>query len=238
MCSKTGWPRSKAREGWPGRGDRHGGNLSAGPHVPQQRRPPDRQRGALRGRGGAVRAASPAVRHRGQPGGHERPRSGPGPGCAPTRASSTWRRRRTRSCASRTLPVLAGIADAAARCWSSTRPGPGRLCSGCLALGADYVIHSLTKYLNGHGDAVARCRAAGGHPAHPQGDAGASGRRAQPVQRLVDQPRPGDAAGADGAPLPERRQGRGVPRNAPESLAVWFIPASPATRTTRSRSGR
>ena len=73
-------PAGRARRcgGRPGRGDRHGRDLGAGAHLPQQRRSPHRQRGVLRGRGGAVRAAPPALRHRGQPGGHERPRSGPG----------------------------------------------------------------------------------------------------------------------------------------------------------------
>jgi cystathionine beta-lyase/cystathionine gamma-synthase len=50
-----------------------------------------------------------------------------------------------------------------------------------LALGADFVVHSLTKYLNGHGDALGGAILGSGKErgAHPQGYAGSSGRAAQ-----------------------------------------------------------
>ena len=122
--------------------------------VPQQRRPPHRQRGVLRG---AVELF-----------GLHLPRFGievslvdtsdlaaGASRAAPQHAhSSTWRHRRIRSCAWQTSARWPGspTPPGALLAVDSTWAGP--TLQRPLALGADYVIHSLTKYLNGHGDAL------------------------------------------------------------------------------------
>ena len=202
------------------------------------RRPPRRQRGVLCGLSRIVRPAPPPLRHRGEAGRHERRRPGRGPRCAPTRSSFTLRRRRIRSCALRTSPRWQG-------CRRRGHPAGGRLHLGGpdaaapAALGADYVIHSLTKYLNGHGDAL------GGAVLGPQ-------RRIQRIRQemlvhLGGALSPFNAwlilRGLATLPLRMAKHCRNAPEVArflaahPRSSA-WSIPASPATRTMTSRSGR
>ena len=50
--------------------------------------------------------------------------------------------------------VARGRARAAARAWSSTTRSRRRTCRRPLALGADVVVHSTTKYLGGHSDTL------------------------------------------------------------------------------------
>jgi methionine-gamma-lyase len=65
-----------------------------------------------------------------------------------------------------------------------------------LELAADYVLHSMTKYLCGHGDAAGY-----GHP---------PGRVAESVQRLADHAGDRDTAAADGRPCRRGVEGRPV----------------------------
>ncbi len=81
-----------------------------------------------------------------------------------------------------------------------------------IELGADYVVHSLTKYIGGHGDALGGAvvgkrtpgQAAPGHRHSP-------GRLAEPLQRLAHHARPGHAASADGGPRRGGDEGRPLP---------------------------
>ena len=109
-----------------------------------------------------------------------------------------------------------------------------------LALGADFVVHSLTKYLNGHGDALGGVVLGSdrGRAAHPQRYAGPPRRRAQPLQRLADHARADHLAAADAAALPERPAGRPIPGKPSQSGIASSIRAWKATRTTHWPPGR
>lgn len=52
------------------------------------------------------------------------------------------------------IAALAGVAHSAGALLAVDSTWAGPLLQQPLALGADYVVHSLTKYLNGHGDAL------------------------------------------------------------------------------------
>ena len=52
------------------------------------------------------------------------------------------------------IPALAGVAHSAGALLAVDSTFAGPTIQRPLALGADYVVHSLTKYLNGHGDAL------------------------------------------------------------------------------------
>ena len=63
----------------------------------------------------------------------------------PDQPAAGHRRHRARLPGSPTTPV---------RCWPSTTRSRRRTCSGRIALGADVVMHSTTKYLGGHSDVI------------------------------------------------------------------------------------
>ena len=115
-----------------------------------------------------------------------------------------------------------------------------------LALGADVVVHSTTKYAGGHSDVVGGAVVvAAGATTRDGGRLGADrlpperdGRRGRPVRRLARAARPEDPRGAHGAAL---RQRRGA-----SSTSCWRTPGSPrcttracpTTRTTTSPRAR
>ena len=77
-----------------------------------------------------------------------------GPPCAPRRGWCGSRRRRTRSSASPTSRPSRGSRTRPGRCSSSTTPSPRPYLQTPIALGADVVVHSTTKYAGGHSDVI------------------------------------------------------------------------------------
>ena len=71
------------------------------------------------------------------------------------RASSGWRRRAIRCGASPTSPPRRRSPMRRGRRWRSNSTCATPIFTRPLALGADVVMHSATKYLNGHSDAIA-----------------------------------------------------------------------------------
>ena len=98
-----------------------------------------------------------------------------------------------------------------------------------LALGADLVVHSTTKYLNGHSDSIGGVvdrDARRGHrvaEVHPE----LGGRDSEPVRFVAGAARHQDAAAAHGAALGQRPGARAVPRSASEGHAGVSIPGLP-----------
>ena len=71
-----------------------------------------------------------------------------------TTRSCGWRRRRTRCCASADLAAVAELAHAAGALLVVDNTFATPYLQQPLALGADVVVHSTTKYLGGHSDVV------------------------------------------------------------------------------------
>ena len=86
--------------------------------------------------------------------GHVGPRRGPARRSGRTRRWSTSSRRRTRPCWSPTSGRCPSSRTPTARSWSSTTRSPAPTCRRPLDLGADVVLHSVTKFINGHADVV------------------------------------------------------------------------------------
>ena len=109
-----------------------------------------------------------------------------------------------------------------------------------LALGADIVVHSTTKYLGGHSDVVGGALVVDDDDlaerlrVPPERD----GRGQRPVRRLADPARHQDPRRPDGPALRQRRADRRVPRPPPEGHArstTRACPTTPATRRPPSR---
>ena len=100
-----------------------------------------------------------------------------------------------------------------------------------LALGADIVLHSTTKYLGGHSDVVGGF--AGDERPDDRGAAAlppeVARRRAGPVRRLARAARGQDARRPDGPPLRQRARRRRVPRGHPRVERVLYpgLPTHP-----------
>ena len=125
-------------------------------------------------------------------------------GRRPGAASRRWcgsRRRPTRCCASPTSATSRRPRMRSARCWWSTTPSSRRRCSSRCVLGADVVVHSTTKYINGHSDVVG-----GAVVARDAGRLRAAevvGQLQRPHRRAVRQlPDPARPAHAERAPAP------------------------------------
>ena len=86
-------------------------------------------------------------------------------------------------------------------------------CQRPLTLGFDLVVHSVTKYLNGHSDMIGGVAVVGDNPALEKRlavPAKRGGRRQRPVRQLSRLAGPENAGPADGAALPERPADRRV----------------------------
>ena len=137
-----------------------------------------------------------------------------------TRGWSGARRRPTRCSASPTSPRSPRWRTTPAPCSSSTTPSPRPYLQQPLALGADVVVHSTTKYLGGHSDVVGGALVAadaelGQQLAFHQNAMGAVGRA---VRRVAGAARHQDPGRADGPAL----------RNA--ERVVELLAAHPARR--------
>ena len=147
------------------------------------------------------------------------------------------RRPATRGCASSTSRRSARWPTTAARSSSSTTPSPRPALQNPLALGADVVVHSTTKYLGGHSDVV------GGFVATRDDELAerigflqnAAGAVPGPARLLPRAPWRQDAAAAHGAPLRERGGGRRPPRR-PSCRRARALPR--AARPPRPRRRR
>ena len=108
-----------------------------------------------------------------------------------------------------------------------------------LADGADLVIHSLTKYVNGHGDAMGGAVIGTTALVRPlKADAhGGRRRRDLAVQRLAHHARVGDPAATPAAAPGLGAARRGVPRRRPARRPTWPTRACPRTRSTSSPPG-
>ena len=95
-----------------------------------------------------------------------------------------------------------------------------------LQLGADFVVHSLTKYIGGHGDALGGAVLGGKERLEPLRTRalGACRRRAEPLQRLADRARRRDPAHSHARP----RNGR---------TASGRVSGEPSSRRARQLSG-
>ena len=132
------------------------------------------------------------------------------------------------------ITALADIAhDAGARLTVDSTFTPPPLLRP-LDLGADLTLHSLTKYFNGHGDAMG-----GGVIGATETGRGDPDRRPAPrrrrdlaVQRLADHARLGHPAAATGTAVPELPADRRVPRFRSPHRAMWPTRVCPATRST------
>ncbi len=177
-----------------------------------------------------------------------RPRSGPGrPGW------SGSRRRPTRCSSIADIAALAEVAHAAGALLVVDNTFATPYLQNPLALGADVVVHSTTKYCGGHSDVVGgalvvddgarrpgwtasagrrRARRAGRLP--PERD----GRGGRAVRRLAGAARAEDPRGPDGTALRQRRAGGRVPARAPAVSARCSTPGCPSTPVTRSPPGR
>ena len=129
-----------------------------------------------------------------------------------------------------------------ARCSSSTTPSRRPTCSSPLALGADVVVHSTTKYLGGHSDVVGGAlvsrtpargvrRSGRADRLPPERDR----RRRRPVRRVAGAARAQDAGRADGPALRQRGAGRRAflvehPRGDPGALPGPARPPGPRDR--------
>ncbi len=102
-----------------------------------------------------------------------------------------------------------------------------------LALGADIVVHSTTKYLGGHSDVGRRRRRRERRRAGPRRSRSCRTRsaRARPVRLLPGAARAQDARGADGAALRQRGPGRPSPGGAP-GRRRRALPGPERTRAT------
>ena len=158
-------------------------------------------------------------------------------------AAPRWsgaRRRPTRCSASPTSPRWPQLAhDAGARLVvDNTFASP--YLQQPLALGADVVVHSTTKYLGGHSDVVGGAlvttdadarRGAGLPPERPR-------RRARRRSTLAGAARRQDPRRADGPPLRERRPRRRPAQRQQHGARRCSTPGCPTTPGTRSRPSR
>ena len=115
-----------------------------------------------------------------------------------------------------------------------------------IALGADVVVHSTTKYAGGHSDVVGCGVVAADAPPRatasrlgtrclpPERDGG----RRRPVRRVARAARPEDARGAHGAALRQRRGRRRLPPGPRGGGPRCTTRACPTTPTTTSPPGR
>ena len=110
-----------------------------------------------------------------------------------------------------------------------------------LELGFDVVVHSTTKYLNGHSDMVGGVAVVGDNEelARAARLPAERGRRDPgAVRQLPGAARLEDAGAAHGAPLRLGAEDRGAARSAPEGEARALPGPRRATRSTRSRASR
>ena len=100
--------------------------------------------------------------------------------------------------------------------------------------GADLVIHSLTKYYNGHGDAMGGVVIGTPRPGREDPHRCDVARRWRdlPVQRLAHHARLHDPAAASAAAVRERAGGRGVPRGGP-ARRPCLVPGAGRPRPAR-----
>ncbi len=105
-----------------------------------------------------------------------------------------------------------------------------------LALGADAVVHSTTKYLGGHSDTVGGFVATNDDALAEQLllPAEVAGRGAGPVRRLARPARDQDARPADAPALRERETDRRVPRG-PRRGRARALPRAPVASGPRRR---
>ena len=109
-----------------------------------------------------------------------------------------------------------------------------------LALGADVVLHSTTKYLGGHSDVDRRLRRderrRAGRAARVPAEVARRG--ARPVRRLARPARREDARRADGSPLRERRSRSPPSSSGTRASSTSCTRACRRTRAMRSPRGR
>ncbi len=129
----------------------------------------------------------------------------------------------------------------AARSSSSTTRSPRPYLQQPLALGADVVVHSTTKYLGGHSDVVGRRGASRATTSSPRDSAmhqNSMGAIAGTVRRLARAARHPHARAADGAPLRQRRGDRRGARARTRRSPRCSTRALASTPATRSRPAR
>ena len=138
------------------------------------------------------------------------------------------------------IAALAEIAHAAGALLAVDSTWAGPVLQRPLALGADYVIHSLTKYLNGHGDALggAVLGPAEGIQRIRQEMLVHLGGALSPFNAWLILRGAGDPAAAHASstartPWRWRASWKRTPRSSASSTPAW-----PATRTTRWPPGR
>ena len=139
------------------------------------------------------------------------------------------------------IEALSGLAHAAGAVVAVDNTVPTPLLTRPLELGADLVMHSATKYLNGHSDVLAgalvtraRGRALGPHPRHPP----RPGCRPRPVRGLAAAARHADAPSPPAARLRLGHAPRRAPRSTTRGSSASSTQACRPTRATRSPPGR
>ena len=141
------------------------------------------------------------------------PRGRSRPPGATRRASCGWRRRATPSCTSSTSRPSPQSPTATGRAASWTTPSPRPYLQLPLALGADAVVHSSTKYLGGHSDVVGGLVVTSDEeladPSRLRPELGRG--RAEPVRLLPRAARAQDPGGPPRPPVRER------PRRSPST---------------------